>query len=216
VLYRCSANTVAQTLEKTLVSGNVYVTSLVVRLLQVACVYRLQYVEARLSTQVAPEFNNSVLVFGRPFLKRFALCWPIRPLSCPVCLWRWCIVAKRPHGSRCHLVQGRPRPRRHCVRCQLPPLKSGTAPNFRPVSIVAKWSPISATAEHLLVKAQITYLTSDCIVTSLRIGAYGCPYHLRYLSTYSNRACLPRKGAHRPTPESPEQCTYLHSVRKEE
>jgi len=33
-----------------------------------------------------------------------------RCLSCPVCrsrlscLWRWCIVAKRLHGSRCHLV----------------------------------------------------------------------------------------------------------------
>jgi len=30
----------------------------------------------------------------------------------------------------------------------LPP-KRGTAPNFRPISIVAKRSPISATAEHL-------------------------------------------------------------------
>jgi len=29
------------------------------------------------------------------------------------------------------------------------PRKRGTAPNFRPMSIVAKWSPISATAEHL-------------------------------------------------------------------
>jgi len=30
------------------------------------------------------------------------------------------------------------------------PKKGGRAPNFRPVSIVAKRSPISATAEHLL------------------------------------------------------------------
>jgi len=30
----------------------------------------------------------------------------------------------------------------------------GTAPNFRSVSIVAKWSPISATAEHLFSDAE--------------------------------------------------------------
>ena len=30
----------------------------------------------------------------------------------------------------------------------------GISPNFRPMSIVAKWSPISATAEHLLTKLQ--------------------------------------------------------------
>jgi len=32
-----------------------------------------------------------------------------------------------------------------------PPQKGGTAPNFRPMFVVAKRSPISATAEHLLV-----------------------------------------------------------------
>jgi len=31
-----------------------------------------------------------------------------------------------------------------------PPQKGGTAHNFQPMSTVAKWSPISATAEHLL------------------------------------------------------------------
>ena len=31
-----------------------------------------------------------------------------------------------------------------------PPPQRGTASNFRSMSIVAKWSPISATAEHLL------------------------------------------------------------------
>ena len=30
------------------------------------------------------------------------------------------------------------------------PQKGGTAPNFQPMCIVAKWSPISATAEQLL------------------------------------------------------------------
>jgi len=47
--------------------------------------------------------------------------------------------------------EGRPRPRRHCVtRGPSSPPKRGTAPNFRPMSIVAKRLPISATAEHLL------------------------------------------------------------------
>jgi len=42
-------------------------------------------------------------------VKRFALCY--RTAFCPVlsvclsCLWRWCIVAKRLGGSRCHLVR---------------------------------------------------------------------------------------------------------------
>ena len=43
---------------------------------------------------------------------------------------------------------GRPGP-----RPQAPPPKRGTSANFRPISIVAKWSPISATAEHLLISA---------------------------------------------------------------
>jgi len=30
-----------------------------------------------------------------------------------------------------------------------PPPERGTVPNFWPMSIMAKWSPISATAEHL-------------------------------------------------------------------
>ena len=48
------------------------------------------------------------IVFGRPFVKRFALCY--RSVVCPVCLsclssylsclWRSCTVAKRLDGSR--------------------------------------------------------------------------------------------------------------------
>ena len=49
---------------------------------------------------------------------------------------------------------GRPRPRRHCIRwgpsSALPMESSRAAPSFRAVSIVAKQSPISATAELLL------------------------------------------------------------------
>jgi len=44
----------------------------------------------------------------------------------------------------------RPRFRPHCARWgPSSPQKGGTAPNFRLMSIVAKRSPISATAEHL-------------------------------------------------------------------
>ena len=41
-----------------------------------------------------------------PFVKWFALSY--RTVVCPVCLWRWCIVAKRLGGSRCHLRGDRP------------------------------------------------------------------------------------------------------------
>ena len=48
-------------------------------------------------------------------------------------------MAKRLDGSRCHLVGGRPWPRRQCARCgpSSAPQKGDTAPNFRPMSIVA-------------------------------------------------------------------------------
>jgi len=48
--------------------------------------------------------------------------------------------------------EGRPRSSPHCVRCgpSLHPQKGAQLPTFRPMTIVAKWSPISATAEHLL------------------------------------------------------------------
>ena len=62
-----------------------------------------------------------------------------------VCLWRWCIVAKRLDG-------GRPRLRPHCVTWGLSsaPQRVTAPPNFWSMSIVAKWLPTSASAEHLL------------------------------------------------------------------
>jgi len=116
------------------------------------------------------------LFFGRLFVIRFALCY--RPLLCPVCdigvLWPngWMDQNETWHG-------GRPRPRPHCVRWgpsslpkrgtapnfrpvrqatvldgdPAPPTKKGAQPppNFRPMSIVAKWSPTSATTELLFI-----------------------------------------------------------------
>jgi len=48
--------------------------------------------------------------------------------------------------------KGRPRPRPHCVTWEpRSPSQNGHSPYFRPMSIVAKRSPISATAKHLLL-----------------------------------------------------------------
>jgi len=77
-----------------------------------------------------------------------------RCLSCPVCdvgvLW--------PNGCTdqdATWYRGRPRPRRHCVRWRpSSPSPKGAQqqpPTFRSMSIVAKRSPISATAELLLM-----------------------------------------------------------------
>ena len=63
-------------------------------------------------------------------------------------------TSKRLAGSSCHLVRRyRPYPRPHCARwgTQLRLSEKGTQqpPTFQPMSIVAKRSPISATAELL-------------------------------------------------------------------
>jgi len=61
------------------------------------------------------------------------------------------IVIKRLDGSRCYLVRrlALAQAALSYLGIQLPASERGTAPNFRPMSIVAKWSSISATAEHL-------------------------------------------------------------------
>ena len=94
------------------------------------------------------------IIFGRPFAKRFALCYRTVVLSClssSVCdlgvLWPNCLM-----DQDATWYAGRPRPRPHCFRLgpNVSPLqKRGTSPNFRPTSVVAKRSPVSATAEHL-------------------------------------------------------------------
>jgi len=72
---------------------------------------------------------------------------PPPPIFGPCLLW--------PNGwmDQCATwYRGRPRPRPHCVRWGLSSPQKGHSPsNFRPMSVVAKRSPISATAEHLLI-----------------------------------------------------------------
>jgi len=68
-------------------------------------------------------------------------------------LWRWCIVAtKRLDGSRCHLGIGLGPG--HIVRWgpSFPTERGSAATTFRPMSILAKRSPISATAELLFIR----------------------------------------------------------------
>jgi len=86
---------------------------------------------------------------------------PPPPIFDPCLLW--------PNGwldqdATCY--RGRPRPRRHCVRWGLSSPKRGTTPNFWPMSTVAKWSPISATAEHLFLNATITVIIRQLDVAS--------------------------------------------------
>jgi len=84
-------------------------------------------------------------VFGRPFVKRFALCYrSVVCLSClsvcPVCdvraLWPngWMDQDQTWHA-------GRPQPWPHCVKWEpsSPSPKGAQPPNFRPISFAAKW-----------------------------------------------------------------------------
>ena len=83
-----------------------------------------------------------------------AVCLSVCPvLSCPVCdvggLWpnSWMDQDETWHG-------GRPWPQLHCVRWgPISHRKGHSNPphSFRPMSIVAKRSPITATAKHLLL-----------------------------------------------------------------
>jgi len=95
----------------------------------------MPYVYTSLSSQ-------SHTVFGRPFVKWFALNYQTVVCLC-VCLWRWCTVAKRldETGMQVGLGPG------HTVLDGDPatPPQRGTAPKFRPISVVAKWLDEDAT-----------------------------------------------------------------------
>jgi len=80
---------------------------------------------------------GDITVFGRPFVKRFALCY--RSVVLSVCnvraLWRssWMDQDETWHARRT-------RPWPLCVRWgPSSPPQRGTAPNFWPISVAAKW-----------------------------------------------------------------------------
>jgi len=88
----------------------------------------------------APAPHHSI--FGQPFVKRFALCYQtVVCLSCPVCLtFVYCgqtvgwiqmkLGMQVGLGPGYIVLDGDP----------APPLQRGTAPNFRHISVMAKWS----------------------------------------------------------------------------
>jgi len=87
------------------------------------------------------------MIFGRPFVKRFTLCYlTMICLSClsvlSVCLsvCDFTVLWTNSWVDQDETLDAR-RPRtRHIVLDGDPaPPKSGTAPNFRPMSVVAKW-----------------------------------------------------------------------------
>jgi len=97
-----------------------------------------------LGTEVGLDPNDIVLYENSaPFLQKGGTA---PQFSTHVCCGQTAGRIKMPLGTKVGLGPGR------IVLHEYPvhPPKRGAAPNFRPMSIVAKRSPISATAEHLL------------------------------------------------------------------
>ena len=114
------------------------------------------------------------MVFERPFVKRFALCYRtvvcLSVLSCPVCnlgvLWPNSLTVQDEtwHASR-------PRPWLHSVRWgpSFPP--RGIDPNFWPISVAAKW--LRRSIYHLVwrwASAQATLCQMQTPLPSLKRG----------------------------------------------
>jgi len=107
------------------------------------------------------------------------VCKTVRPmlsdccLSCPICLSVCNVGVWWPNGwmdQDATWYGNRPRPRRHCARwAPSCPLKGHSyPPSFRPMSIVAKRSSISATAEHLFIEIWLSRLYLCFIVCMLQ------------------------------------------------
>jgi len=108
-------------------------------------------------------------------------------------LWQWGPSSPPPKADRAPIFgpwpndwmdqdangyEGRPRPRPHCVTWgpSYPSQKGhNPSPNFQPTSIVAKRSPISATAEYLLT---IWWLSLAWLPDSIR--ASKCPHIVQW------------------------------------
>ena len=105
------------------------------------------------------------------------------PLFDPRLLWpnSWMDQDTTWHG-------GRPRPRRHGVRwgpSSPPPQKGNSSPTFRPMSIVAKWSSISAIAELLYYLAVI--LSGFYFIRCIELLQLVCLYVIFFLILSSLR-----------------------------
>ena len=165
---------------------------------------RLQYLENFLLCctanfvvllRICTSFCTKVTIFGRPFVKRFALCY--RTVVCLSCLSVTLVGVLWPNGwmdQDATWYAARPRPRRHCVRLEhSSPTERGTAAplTFRPMSIVAKRSPISATAELLLLVLIQRLLPSTAFADGY-VSQVECPKPR--LTTRGNRRHARRKS----------------------
>ena len=84
---------------------------------------------------------------------------------------------------------GRPRPRPHYVRWgPIAPPDGGTAALcFRPMSIVAKRSPVSATAERLLTTGDLSSIDISFLLTFLRVRYFSQLEARRLLDNFMTR-----------------------------
>ena len=133
---------------------------------------------------------------GESYAKYWEMRSPYPPVMTPA--WKlifyhkhWTLspISLTPVSQSCNVLAettwhgGRPRPRRHCVRWgPSSPTERGTAgPTFRPMSTVVKRSPISATAEFLILfvclflVSCMEYMSWFCHLWAA-IGAWWQPY----------------------------------------
>jgi len=100
--------------------------------------------------------RGALCLLGEPL--QFALCYGT--VFCPVSLYVGVLWPNGWMDQGATWYGGRPRPRRHCVRWR-PSYPHGkghsSSPTFRPISIVTKRSPISATVELLLTSHQLLH-----------------------------------------------------------
>jgi len=158
-------------------------------------------------------------LFGRPFVKRFTLC--CQTVVCPVCVWD--VGAVWPNSCMDEdetWHAGRPQPRTRCVRWGLssPSPKGAQPPNFRPISVVAKWLD-GSTCHLVCLRPGDFVLDGDAAPCPKRGGVspnfrstfimakrlHGSRFHLvrRYASTYTTLCSmctqLSREKGHTPT-----------------
>ena len=89
-------------------------------------------------------------IFGRPFVKRFALSH--RTVVCPVCLWRWWNCGQMVGWIKVKLGM-----EVGLVIDPAPPPPKGTAPNFRSMSIVTKRSPWSVVRHDVFLRKDVPF-----------------------------------------------------------
>jgi len=89
------------------------------------------WIKTKLGTEVGLGAGDTVRVTWEPSSPKRRIAPNFRPMS---------VVAKRLDRLRCHLVRGRHRPRRHCVRPRWgrssPKREWGHSPNFQPIYLL--------------------------------------------------------------------------------